>query len=293
MLYFNPVLLKAMLTPILDYASLPRWPWPYAPHDIGTYPVANGQTYGGGEKTEDFQMPVEESGNMLILMGALAQKDGNANYALEYWPVLTKWAEYLRDKGLDPENQLCTDDFAGHLAHNTNLSLKAILALGAYSKMARMAGKNDVADQYTKLAKEMAAKWEPMAADGDHYKLAFDRPGTWSQKYNLVWDRLLGLNLFPASIARKEVAYYLKTQKKYGIPLDNRETYTKLDWILWSATMAEKREDWDALVKPVYDFLNETPDRVPMTDWYWTLDGKRRGFTARSVVGGVFLKMLY
>lgn len=293
MLYFNPVLLKAMLTPILDYASLPRWPWPYAPHDIGTYPIANGQTYGGGEKTEDFQMPVEESGNMLILMGALAQKDGNANYALEYWPVLTKWAEYLRDKGLDPENQLCTDDFAGHLAHNTNLSLKAILALGAYSKMARMAGKNDVADQYGKLAKEMAAKWEPMAADGDHYKLAFDRPGTWSQKYNLVWDRLLGLNLFPASIAQKEVAYYLKTQKKYGIPLDNRETYTKLDWILWSATMAEKREDWDALVKPVYDFLNETPDRVPMTDWYWTLDGKRRGFTARSVVGGVFLKMLY
>ena len=293
MLYFNPALLKAMLTPILDYASLPRWRWPYAPHDLGTYPIANGQTYGGGETSEDRQMPVEESGNMLILIGALAQKDGNANYALRYWPLLTKWAEYLKEKGMDPENQLCTDDFAGHLAHNTNLSLKAILALGAYGKLARMAGKTASANEYMGLARTMAGKWEQMAADGDHYRLAFDRPGTWSQKYNLVWDRLLDLNLFPASIAEKEVAFYLKTQKKYGLPLDNRETYTKLDWILWSATLTQKPEEWETLITPVYDFLNDTPDRVPMTDWYWTLDARRRGFTARSVVGGVFLKMLY
>jgi hypothetical protein len=291
-LLFNPTLLRAMLTPMMEYASLPRWRFPFAPHDLGTYPLANGQVYGGGEKTEENQMPVEESGNMLLMVGALAQVEGNAAYAQKYWPLLTRWAEYLKDRGFDPENQLSTDDFAGHLAHNANLSIKAILALGAYAKLADMTGHRAEAMAYRTLASQFVEKWTSIANDGGHYRLAFDKPGTWSQKYNLVWDRLLGLNLFPSTVSRTEIAYYKTVQAPYGLPLDNRERYTKLDWIVWTATMAESQADFTALVDPVYRFLNESTSRVPMTDWYWTHDGKQRGFQARSVVGGVFIKML-
>jgi hypothetical protein len=291
-LLLSPELARAQMKPVMDYARLPRWRWPFAPHDLGTYPLANGQVYGGGEKTETNQMPVEESGNMLILILALAQAEGNTSFAQQYWPELTKWAEYLKEKGLDPENQLSTDDFAGHLAHNANLSIKAIVALGSYAKLAEMLGKKQEAAAYRAVAEDFAKRFGPMAKDGDHYRLAFDKPGTWSQKYNLVWDKILGLNLFSPEISRTEMAFYKAHQQVYGLPLDNRKLYTKLDWVIWTATLAENDSDFRAIASPAYRFANGSPGRVPLSDWYWTQDSKQLNFQARSVVGGVFIKLL-
>ncbi len=291
-LLFNPNLLEAQLKPVLEYSALPRWKWPFAPHDLGTYPLANGQVYGGGERTEENQMPVEETGNMLILMDTLSREQGNWHLAEQYWPQLTKWAEYLEARGLDPENQLSTDDFAGHLAHNANLSIKAIEGIAAYAQMAKGLGKAAIAEKFAGTSVKMAVQWQSIAKDGDHYKLAFDKPGTWSQKYNLVWDQILDLHLFPAAVRNSELAFYLQHMNEYGVPLDNRADYTKLDWQLWTATLAGNRSQFDAFMTPIGKWINETPSRVPLTDWYDTKTGKMVGFQARSVVGGVYIKML-
>ncbi len=307
-LFFNPALLEAELRPLMEYTALPnRWRFPFAPHDLGTYPLANGQTYGGGEKTEENQMPVEESGNMLLMLDAVARANvnGKPNTALaaENWAKITQWAEFLRAHGLDPENQLTTDDFAGHVTHNANLSLKAIDALEAYADLAKLLGKTDVARDYSKTAHDFAAKWITMDKEGDHYKLAYDSPNTWSQKYNLVWDQLLGYNLFPTSLRDSEIAFYKTKLNKYGLPLDSRKDYTKLDWSIWTATLASNPADFNAIMDPITLFISETPSRVPLSDWYDTKTGKQegwvpsqtgkaQGFQARSVVGGVFIKAL-
>ena len=178
------------------------------------------------------------------------------------------------------------------MAHNANLSIKAIEGLGAYAAMARGLGKTDEAARVEALARKMAREWEVRAIDGDHYKLAFDAPGSWSQKYNMVWDQLLGLNLFDPKVKQTELIFYARKINQYGLPLDVRKDYTKLDWEIWTATLVGTQEQFKLFMTPIAKWINETPSRVPLTDWYDTKSGKQMQFQARSVVGGVFVKAL-
>ena len=284
-LVYNPELQKAMMTSIFEYSASGRWNKPFPAHDLGTYPIANGQVYGG-------DMPIEEGGNMVILAAAISKIEGNADYVKKYWDLLTTWTNYLVEYGQDPENQLCTDDFAGHWAHNANLSVKAIMGVAGYSEMAHMLGLYDVAEKYAGIAKKMAVKWEEMANEGDHYRLAFDRENTWSQKYNMIWDKMWNLNLFPNNVIDKEVSYYLTKQNPYGLPLDSRKEYTKSDWIMWTAAMSSDLETFKKFIDPLYKYINETTSRVPISDWHHTDSGEWVGFKARSVIGGYWMQVL-
>jgi len=291
-LIYNTELVKGMMRPIFRFASSDLWPFDFAPHDCGRYPILNGQKYSNRINPKN-QMPIEECGNMLIMASAVAAVDKDPSFAREYRNLLDKWADYLVDKGVDPENQLCTDDFAGHLAHNCNLSLKAIVALGAYARVCAMMGDNSAGKRYGEAAKAMAQEWVKMADNGDgSYRLAFDQPDTFSMKYNLVWDKIFGLGLFPDDVRRSEVASYLDRINPYGLPLDNRADYTKSDWILWTATLADDQDTFLKLTDPLWLAYHKSPSRVPMTDWYSTITSLQISFQNRTVIGGLFIKLL-
>ena len=296
-LIYNPELVKGMLRPIYKYTRSAEWTYDFAPHDVGQYPLLNGQVYGykktTGEMRYDMQMPVEECGNMLVMDVAVALAEGNTAFAEEHLELSEQWVKYLIDNGRDPANQLCTDDFAGHLAHNCNLSLKAIMGIAGLGILYGMMGKEDKKAEYVAMAKDMAEDWKIRAANGDgSYRLAFDRPNTFSMKYNMVWDKLWGTNLFGQDLMSAELAGNRTQFNEYGMPLDTRSDYTKSDWLVWTATMAETKEEFESFVAPLWQAFNDSPSRVPMTDWYDTISSRIVGFQHRTVQGGLFIKLL-
>ena len=289
-LLFNPELVRGMMRPIFAYARSAEWKdLPYAPHDCGQYPLCNGQVYGvkDGIVDEKMQMPVEECGNAILTMAAIYRMDGNREMLDENRDLLTKWADYLVSYGYDPGEQLCTDDFAGHLSHNCNLSLKAIVALGTF---ATLFGEQ----KYAEIAKEMAARWTKDAKidGGKGYRLTFPQNDTWSLKYNLVWDRLFGLGLFDESVSREEISVYREKMNRYGTPLDSRAAYTKLDWLMWTTVLLDDPDYTGEVCEAIKRMIEESADRVPLTDWYFTDTARQRGFQARSVVGGLYINLL-
>ena len=289
-LLYNPELVRAMMRPLFTFARDERWQYPFAPHDCGRYPFCDGQRYGlreNGVLLESKQMPVEECGNAILTVAAALRADGNCELLYDNADLLKKWADYLVVYGYDPENQLCTDDFAGHLARNCNLSLKAIVALGAYAQMT-----GDV--RYGEIAKDMADRWikDAKKQDGKGWRLTFDHDDTWSMKYNIIWDKLLGLKLFDASVYEEEVEVYLSKMNDYGVPLDSRNTYTKLDWMAWTTVMTDRKDYTEAVYKSIARTISETEDRVPITDWYYTDDARQASFQARSVLGGFYINLL-
>ncbi|WP_322987260.1 glutaminase family protein [Phaeacidiphilus oryzae] len=287
--YLDPEYLGLILAPMLDYAENGGWPKQFAEHDLGSsYPNASGHNDGNEE-----DMPVEETANMLIMSAAYLKRTDAASaksFATTHYKILKQWADYLVGNALDPGNQNQTDDFTGWIAHSANLALKGILGIGAMSQVATAAGNAADSASYLSTAKSYITQWVSKAQDtgGDHLKLAYDQPGTWSLKYNGYPDRLLGLGLIPEKVAAEEAAWYLGQANQFGIPLDIRHSYTKGDWEMWTAAWLHAYPVRDRLIGTLYEFLNTSSSRVPFTDWYDTVGDRQNGFQARPVVGGIF-----
>jgi len=302
-LKYAPELVKGMLRPIIKYALSDAWEYDFTPHDVGRYPIANGQVYGAekliftggtdrgamhvGKHRDEGQMPVEEAGNMLISLAAVKKySGGDVTLFEENRELMRTWVDYLVRFGYDPENQLCTDDFMGHLARNCNLSLKAIMGIAAYADLSGDSSFMDIARDYAK-------RWETDAkADHVGTRLTFDGKDGWSLKYNVVWDSILGYRLFSDEMKRGEIELYKSKLNRYGVPLDNRSDLTKIDWLMWSTRIYDDAEYTAAVSKSIVNMMCETLDRVPMTDLYFTSTADWYSFRARSVVGGLFINLI-
>ena len=321
-LIYNPELVNAMMAGIFDFAKMPVWTFDFAPHDIGTYPWCIGQVYSIRNADDkyscnmtcfwdyprthtmlylrpaasevycvDYQMPVEECGNMLIMTAAAIMAGASEKQAKKNFPMLKKWVKYLEKYGLRPSNQLCTDDFAGHLSDNVNLAIKALVGIEAFSLICRRLGKDQLAQEYRGKAEQFAADFRKAVGDGI-MPLAYGMEGSYSLKYNILFDKLFGFELICRDVCERETSYYIGKNERYGVPLDTRRDYTKSDWILWCAALTDDREKVRRLYAPVLTYLAESPSRKPFGDWYDARTGVIEHFYNRTVQGGIFAPLL-
>ncbi len=311
-LLYAPELVKAMLVGIFHFANMPLWKAEFAPHDIGRYPLACGQVYAlkphkhivphkMSYKTiyksksmsiymEEFQMPVEECGNMLIMTYAYFKATNDIAFVKENFETLTMWANYLKDKGVVLDNQLCTDDFAGHSKKNVNLAIKGIMGIACF---ARLCDALQVGHDFADLAKDYAD--ELCAAcnyDGGHLPFSVDKKDSWSLKYNLVWDKLFSFNVFDEAIYKAESEKYVEQLNDYGVPLDYRKDFTKTDWMLWAACLDETGKNVGRFSNKILCYLADTKDRNCFSDWFETKVAKQSGFDHRTVQAGLWMPVL-
>ena len=293
--YLDPQYLSLLLKPIFAYAASGRFTEPYSPHDLGAYPNAAGYAPGAEEA-----MPVEESGNMIIMAAAYARASPGAAsqaYLKANYTLLKQWADYLVSVLPDPGFQNQTDDFAGFIAHSVNLALKGIVGVAAMGQIATAVGRAADATYYAGRAQTFIGYWLTHAQDpsGAHLDLTYngsgDGNGTWGTTYNAYADALLGTGLVPESVAAEQAAFYETVTNMFGLPLQLPHSYAKSDWEMWTAAWLHRYPIARELIDREYLYANTTPTRVPFSDLYSTISGVATfspPFEARPVQGGIF-----
>lgn len=304
-LLYNPSLIKGMVTGIFEFARMSCWKFDFAPHDIGRYPIANGQAYGHKnsplfprkkiyrENVCRFplksQMPVEECGNMLALTYLHYLFSGDKSVIERNYDMLEKWANYLVNAGVLLENQLCTDDFAGHSEKNINLAIKGVLGIAFFAKISDALGKEtNMWDTARSYAEKLCSFALP---DGTLPFSAGDKD-TWSLKYNMVWDKILAFSLFPKELYEAESRKYKEKLGNFGVPLDYRSSLAKTDWMLWAAVLDSADDSVKIFSDAIVKYLSETKEPYPFPDWIDTNEAFRHGFAHRTVQGGLWLPIL-
>ncbi|THH32901.1 hypothetical protein EUX98_g1248 [Antrodiella citrinella] len=220
-LYTNAALGKLLLLPLFEYQVTGQYPNKWSIHDIGaSYPKALGPNDG-----DDEPMPVEESGNILIMTLSHVQRTGDKSLITTYvFDLLDQWTQFLITDSLIPANQISTDDFAGSLANQTNLAIKGIVGIKAMAEIASLVGDTARSANYSLIASSYVTQWQTFAtaSGGKHLTLSYGNDTSWGLSYNLFADKLLGTNVFPEAIFEMQTSWYSTVANAFGVPLDTR-----------------------------------------------------------------------
>ncbi|KAL8280409.1 hypothetical protein RQP46_007057 [Phenoliferia psychrophenolica] len=282
-LYLAPVWGRYLLEPLYRYQASGLYPHKYSIHDLGgSYPNATGHNDGGDEP-----MPVEESGNTLIMTLAYTKATNDLSLIRTYHSLLEQWTEYLISDSEVPESQLSTDDFAGTLVNQTNLAIKGTCGINAMAEIEGLLGNSDRQASYkATVAKYVPQILEYATSSANHLELNYGAESSWGLAYNLAADRLLGITTFPNATFQMQTEWYATQGLEYGVPLDSRHSYTKSDWQLWTASTCTDTATRDLFVDGVHRYISAGTSALPFGDWYDAKSGASQSFRARPVVGG-------
>lgn len=279
---FAPDYIKLLLNPVLRYLASGRYPNPWVVHDIGTnYPNASGYDQGNDEK-----MPIEETGNLFILLDAYQKATGDKTWAAQYSQLWPGYAEYLAQYGLYPEFQLSTTDGLGAFANMTSLGIKAAVGMSAYASLADQS-------KYAYLGKSFAntlstlgiGMFKSMSTSKPYFDLTYGDPN-WYLTFNTYPDLLLKLSTFPESAFSGPCALYPKVRSSGGVAISGTALWGKTDWDMWVAATCSP-EIRNMFINDVHAYVSNGRNTQPFSDRYY-VSGDQQGlaaFRARPTVG--------
>ncbi|KAL6233109.1 hypothetical protein BDW75DRAFT_252224 [Aspergillus navahoensis] len=287
----DPDYIRHLLEPMMRYLAAGRWLLPFTIHDMGMhYPNAVGHD---DQKAEP--MPIEECGNLMVLVLAYVRATGDRAWADRYIDILKKYADYLVENSIDIELQLSSNDAAGPLANETNLAIKAAVGLKAFGEISGLS-------EYSRIDEERANLFFSQGLGTDeartHFVLQYtDKPTSWKTPYNLYPDVLFDLKTFPREAYQMGNTFFKSVRAEYGVPLDNRQDWTKSDWNMWLAGTFDDETTRREFIDDLWAFISNGKHNWPFSDRYVATSAKGREpglpvlCRARPTVGGHFALM--
>ncbi|KAL9094102.1 MAG: hypothetical protein Q9165_003517 [Trypethelium subeluteriae] len=282
-----PKWIRLLLEPIAQYLQTGGWPYPnYVIHDIGaSYPNATGHNDGDAES-----MPVEETGDFLLLFLAYQQATGDTSFTTTYANLLQRYATYLRNNGLYPVNQLSTTDGLGSFTNMTALAIKSAVSLSAYGKLTGQSQYNNLGKSFASTILKNGLGTQVSQTTKEPYLTLTYGNTSWYLQFNLYPDQLFGLNTFNQSVFKDQTDFYPTVRQQGGVPIDDGADWGKTDWDSWVAAYSTNQSTTAMFIDDIWTYITNGKNSMPFSDKY-NVAGDQEGigqFRARPTVAAHF-----